>query len=143
MKSSAYILLFTIILSIAITGCSSNSLLNYIEQNKAADSKAQFWAERVNGIEGVEMAVVVINGDKAMVEIEILGDLTDENLIPLKNEIEKMILAEDEDIKHVGVTAAPEIISRMAGEKPTNFEEHDNQLNNEVDERIMEFTPKV
>ena len=143
MKISTYILLFTIILSIAISGCRSDSLLNYIEQNKAADNKAQFWAERVNSIESIEMAVVVINGDKALVEIEILGDLTDEKLIPLKEKIEKMILEEDEDIKHVGVTAAPEIISRMAGEKPTNFKEHDNRLDNNADERIMEFTPKV
>ena len=132
-----------IILMLTLFGCNSNSLLNHIEQNRAADNKAQYWAERVNSIDGVEVAVVVINGDKALVEIEIFGELTDEKLIPLKTVIEKMILDEDEDIKHVGVTAAPEIISRMAGEKPTDFNEKDNQLDDEADEKIMEFTPKI
>ena len=130
-------------LMLALFGCNTNSLLNHAERNMAAENKAQFWAERVNSMNGIEMAVVVINGDKALVEIEILGELTDEKLIPLKNAIEKMILDEDEDIKHVGVTAAPEIISRMAGEKPTDFNRHNNQLDDEADEKVMEFTPKI
>ena len=138
MKKVVYALVFLIVLS----GCKPNSVANYIKQNEIADNKAQFWAERVNDIEGVETVVVVINGDKAVVELEIFGELSDEKLIPLKDRIEKMILDEDEDIKHVGVTAAPEIISRMAGEKPTDFNKYDNKLSDDVDEKIMEFTPK-
>jgi len=138
MKKLSIILL----LAIFISGCSPN-VANYIEQNEMADNKAQFWAERVNDIDEIETVVVAINGDKASVEIEIFGEMTDDKLISLKGTIEKMILDEDVDIKHVGVTAAPEIISRMAGEKPTDFNKHDNQLDDEADKKIMEFTPKV
>ncbi len=140
MKIKIFLVLFMFI----ITGCTVNKQTDFDTANVNTESHAHALANRVSALSEVTKASVIVNGTNAIVGIEIAGELSDDKLKAIKDKVESEVLAADKTIKHVAVTAAPDMFNRITdisgqvddGERPTTYDKN-------FDEIIMKLTPKV
>ena len=79
-------------------------------------SRANKLATRVKDIEGVENAVVTINGNTAMVGLNVKDGHPEAEIAKLKTQVRHAIKNTDSNIEHIGVTTAPELVTRMNNE---------------------------
>jgi len=70
-------------------------------------------ADRVEDIEGVNRAYVLISGDMAIVGVDMDSNLEGQVTNALKQRIERAVKKVDNNIVNVGVTADPDLLTRI------------------------------
>jgi len=92
-------------------------------------NRANELTSKVKDIEGIENAVVTMNGNTALVGINLKEGYDEKDIAGLKTQVRHAIKNADSNIEHIGVTTAPEVITRMnnSHEKVNNGEHRENK----------------
>ena len=105
--------------------------------HQSAEARARELAGFVTNMEGISEAFVVVNGRTAIVGINLAREMTDTQLIDLKNVVKKEVMSRDKDITHVAVTASPELVERvnrlMGSGGPSPSEQRELEQNKDND----------
>lgn len=130
MKS--FIITIVMIFLFSLSGCSNendnlnNDITNYFSYARKTgtgnehernidiiEQREEYISNEIKTMMGVDKATVEITGKKAIVWITVSKGINDEEIIVLKDKIRKHVDIIDEEIKHVTVSASPELISRV------------------------------
>ena len=93
----------------------SKDIKEFDSKSDKAHSLADRVADSAESSEEVERAYAVITGNVAIIGINLSRELEDSKLIQLKRKIEKGVLELSDEIDHVAITAAPELVEKIYG----------------------------
>lgn len=82
-------------------------------QLSSMSNRANIIAQRVEALPEVNRATVLINGNRAIVGIDVRGDLTNTIDANLRNRIEAAVKAADRNIRTVSITSDPTLMTRI------------------------------
>lgn len=123
-------MIFICIFIISLTSCQktdnnlNNDITNYFSYTRKTNNeheknidviekREEKLSEEVKRMIGVDKATVEITGNKAVVWITISKGINDDEIIVLKEKIQKHIKIIDKQIENVTVSVSPELISRI------------------------------
>jgi len=82
-------------------------------QLSSMSNRANIIAQRVEALPEVNRATVLINGNRAIVGVDVRGDLTNTIDANLRNRIEAAVKAADRNIRTVSITSDPTLMTRI------------------------------
>ncbi|MBZ2173725.1 YhcN/YlaJ family sporulation lipoprotein [Schnuerera sp. xch1] len=90
---------------------------NVERDNNAEDDmseRADEIAEEISDLNNINNASVLINNDTAIVGVDMENDAEGEVTTDLKQQIERIVKNEDDDIDNVNITADPDLFTRIS-----------------------------
>ncbi len=117
--------------------------------------RAKKIATAVAGLDSVKKASAVITGNRVIIGIQLAGELTDENLLKTKKEVESLVKDIDRKIEHVAVTATEDLmkrISKLANSAVSGEDEEETEqkgsdttphYNERLEDVVGQLTPRV
>jgi YhcN/YlaJ family sporulation lipoprotein len=120
-----------------------DSVKDFEREGETAHVRAEKIAESLKEMEELEHVSVVVTGGAAIVGIVVKGDISDGDLIDLKNVISARVKAFDKSIGHVAVSSAQDVfdkITNMNGGKP-KAEEDELHRKFDGDKIFFRMTP--
>lgn len=82
-------------------------------QLSSMSNRANIIAQRVEALPEVNRATVLINGNRAIVGVDVRGDLTNTIDANLRNRIEAAVKAADRNIRTISITSDPTLMTRI------------------------------
>lgn len=82
-------------------------------QLSSMSNRANIIAQRVEALPEVNRVTVLINGNRAIVGVDVRGDLTNTIDANLRNRIEAAVKAADRNIRTVSITSDPTLMTRI------------------------------
>ena len=109
----------------------SQEIKEFEMKGLTAEMRAELLAEKIEEMDAIDKAYVVVTGNTAIVGIDLEQEMNDAKLIELKRVIERRVVAADQGIKHAVVTASKDLVEKilkMVGENEHKAENEVNEL---------------
>lgn len=91
----------------------TSDVIEFDQETQNYKERVEILEDIIGDMDGIHEASVVIMETSAIVSINILEEITNEELVKLKQDIEHEIKLIDSSIEHVSVTTAPEFVERI------------------------------
>lgn len=86
---------------------------NGMNNNRNNTERARRIADKIEDIQGINRAYVLISGDTAIVGVNMDNEAEGQITKDLKNKIERAVKRVDDDIDNVSITADPDLFTRI------------------------------